>query len=63
MQLGNSAIPKSVRPERIAENIHIFDFALTAAEMASIDALDSGKRGGPDPEQVHQELFNLVISD
>jgi diketogulonate reductase-like aldo/keto reductase len=63
MQLGNSAIPKSVRPERIAENIHIFDFALTAAEIASIDALDSGKRGGPDPEQVHQELFNLVISD
>jgi len=36
------AIPKSVRQERMAENFHIFDFALTDAEMQQIAALDTG---------------------
>ncbi|OEJ37471.1 2,5-diketo-D-gluconic acid reductase [Streptomyces agglomeratus] len=36
------AIPKSVRAERMAENIDIFDFELTAAQMASIATLDTG---------------------
>jgi diketogulonate reductase-like aldo/keto reductase len=63
IQLGNSAIPKSVRRERIAENINIFDFALTQEEVASIDALDTGQRGGPDPELVNPQLFNFKIED
>lgn len=50
IELGHSAIPKSVKPTRIVENIDIFDFALTADEVAAISALDTGKRGGPDPE-------------
>lgn len=36
-------IPKSVRKERMAENLSIFDFTLTEAEMSQIAALDTGK--------------------
>jgi diketogulonate reductase-like aldo/keto reductase len=60
---GLSAIPKSVRPERIAENIRIFDFALTADEVKAIDALDTGARGGPDPEIVDTKLFPIKTEE
>ncbi|MFF3849128.1 aldo/keto reductase [Streptomyces sp. NPDC002328] len=36
-------IPKSVRADRMRENIDVFDFALTDDEMASIAALDTGR--------------------
>ncbi|HEY5317056.1 MAG TPA: aldo/keto reductase [Solirubrobacteraceae bacterium] len=50
LQIGNVVFPKSVTPERIVENVEVFDFILTAAEIASIDALDAGERIGPDPD-------------
>ena len=50
LQLGNVVIPKSVTPERIIENFDVFDFTLSAAEMASIETLDAGERTGPDPD-------------
>jgi diketogulonate reductase-like aldo/keto reductase len=52
---GLSVIPKSVRAQRLAENIDVFDFDLTEDDMRAIDALDSGERQGPDPESFGSE--------
>ena len=61
LQQGRSAIPKSTKPHRIAENFDVFDFQLTADELAAIDALDTGKRGGPEPADITLEAFGRPI--
>ncbi|MEU6781764.1 aldo/keto reductase [Nonomuraea angiospora] len=55
LQLGHVAIPKSVTPSRIAENIGVFDFILDAEDMAAIGAMNRGQRIGPDPD-----TFNMT---
>jgi len=57
LQHGRSVIPKSTKPSRIAENIDVFDFELSSEELAAIDALDTGRRGGPEPEAITLETF------
>ncbi|MFK0100180.1 aldo/keto reductase [Streptomyces sp. NPDC091040] len=63
LQEGRSAIPKSVNPERIAANFDVFGFELTADELARIDALDTGVRGGPEPAEVTLEAFHRDIPE
>ncbi|WP_137843905.1 aldo/keto reductase [Microbacterium sp. 2FI] len=46
LQHGFIVFPKSVRRERLEENLDVFDFTLTDAEMAAIDALDPGEGTG-----------------
>jgi diketogulonate reductase-like aldo/keto reductase len=52
LQHGVCAIPKSARLARIDENAALFDFALDAQEMASLDALDENYRTSWDPSRV-----------
>ena len=63
LQQGRSVIPKSTNPQRIAENIDVFDFELSTEELAAIDALDTGKRGGPEPELITLESFGRPIPE
>ena len=63
LQHGRSVIPKSTKPARIAENIDVFDFELAADEMAVIDGLDTGRRGGPEPETITLEAFGRDIPE
>jgi diketogulonate reductase-like aldo/keto reductase len=55
IQLGNVVIPKSVTPERVRENIDVFDFELDHADMETFAQLDMGLRLGPHPNE-----FKLV---
>jgi 2,5-diketo-D-gluconate reductase A len=50
LQRGDIVFPKSVTPDRIRENIDLFDFALSAAEVEAISALNRNERTGPDPD-------------
>jgi methylglyoxal/glyoxal reductase len=52
LQHGVTTIPKSIHPERIAENADVFDFVLSEAEMRTIDGLDKGKGLSPGVDTV-----------
>jgi diketogulonate reductase-like aldo/keto reductase len=63
LQAGRSAIPKSTKPQRIAENFDIFDFELTSDEQVAIDGLDTDQRGGPEPTDITLEKFGRAIPE
>jgi diketogulonate reductase-like aldo/keto reductase len=63
LQQGRSAIPKSTKPQRIAENFDVFDFELTSQQLAAIDGLDTGIRGGPEPTDITLANFGRPIPE
>jgi diketogulonate reductase-like aldo/keto reductase len=63
LEHGISAIPKSVKPQRIRENFDVFDFTLTTDEVTAIDSLDTGRRGGPDPALIDTERYPLRVEN
>jgi diketogulonate reductase-like aldo/keto reductase len=63
LQQGRSAIPKSVRPDRIRANFDVLDFTLTDVELSAIDALGTGIRRGPEPDQITLETFGREIPE
>ena len=63
LQQGRQVIPKSVTPARIAENIDVLDFELTPDQLGAIDALDTGRRGGPEPADLTRETVGMPIPE
>ena len=63
LQQGRSVIPKSTKPHRIAENFDVFGFELSGEQLAAIDALDTGRRGGPEPADVTLAAFGREIPE
>ena len=63
LQQGRPAIPKSTKPARIVENFDVFDFELSSEQIARIDALDTGVRGGPDPDSISLENYGIPIPE
>jgi 2,5-diketo-D-gluconate reductase A len=51
IELGLVAIPRSATPERIRQNIDIFDFSLSPEEVAAISALDEGEEAATDSDR------------
>jgi 2,5-diketo-D-gluconate reductase A len=51
IQRGDIVFPRSVKPERIRENIDVFDFELPGADIDVIDGLNKNERTGPDPDK------------
>jgi D-xylose reductase len=60
VQRGNAIIPKTSRPQRLIENANVFDFELTAADMAAISALNRNRRFN-DPGVFAEKAFNTFF--
>lgn len=60
---GRQVIPTSAHTGRITENLDLFDVALSAEELAEIDGLDTGVRGGPDPESITLAEHSMEIPE
>ncbi|MEO1527744.1 MAG: aldo/keto reductase [Planctomycetota bacterium] len=60
VQRGTSIVPKSSRTERLKENLALFDFELTEAEMSTLSALNQNRRFN-DPGDFGERAFNTFF--
>lgn len=60
VQRGTAIIPKTSKPDRLSENIDLFDFELSSGEMNSIAALNQNRRFN-DPGVFGEEAFNTFV--
>lgn len=60
VQRGTAAIPKTQRPERLKENLGVYDFALSDDEMTSVSALNRNRRFN-DPGEFCEKAFNTFF--
>lgn len=51
LQIGNLVIPKSSNPDRLAENLNVFDFELSHADMDLIATMETGVRASNNPDE------------
>ena len=58
LQKNICTIPKSVHCERIMSNAQVFDFEISSADVAVIDALDKGERTGAHPDHFLEYFVN-----
>ncbi|MCA9178964.1 MAG: aldo/keto reductase [Planctomycetales bacterium] len=57
VQRGGAVVPKTSNPERLRENLALFDFELSAEQMAALDGLDQNRRFN-DPGVFCEQAFN-----
>lgn len=50
LELGLSVVPKSSDPRRLRQNLDVFDFSLSKAEVAELSALDQGESAAVDSD-------------
>src|SRR5699024_2279760 len=60
---GRQVIPTSAHAGRITENLDLFDVALSAEELAEIDGLDTGVRGGPAPAPITLAELSMEVPE
>jgi D-xylose reductase len=60
VQRGTAVIPKTTRPDRLRENLAVFDFELSPDEMKAITALDRNRRFN-DPGVFGEKAFNTFL--
>ena len=60
VQRGTAVVPKTSQPKRLAENISLFDFSLSAEQMLVIDGLNENRRFN-DPGDFCEQAFNTFF--
>ena len=61
VQRGTAVIPKTINPGRLKENLELFDFELSEAEMAAISSLNQNRRFN-DPGAFCEQAFGKFHS-